>query len=127
MNNHQLSLSKNLRLENEIQLQALLGQQEIFSGPLPPPDTLKGYEKVNPDYPERLMKMAEAHAAADVHQKYREPFNVTLGQVFSFALGLSGFGLSAFLALRGLGAGAIAVAIGGVAPIVVAAIGNLRK
>jgi len=124
MNNH---LPGSLPRENKIQLQALLGQQEIFSGPLPPPDTLKGYSEVNPNYPERLMKMAEAHAAADVHQKYKEPFNVTLGQIFSFLLGLSGFGLSAFLAIRGLGAGAIAVAIGGVAPIVVAAIGNLRK
>jgi len=114
MNNH---LPGSLPRENKIQLQALLGQQEIFSGPLPPPDTLKGYSEVNPNYPERLMKMAEAHAAADVHQKYKEPFNVTLGQIFSFLLGLSGFGLSAFLAIRGLGADAIAVA----------AIGNLRK
>ena len=127
MNSHQLRLPKSLPQEDNIQLQALLGQQEIFSGPLPLLDTLKGYGEVDPDYPERLMKMAEAHAAADVHQKYKEPFNVTLGQVFSFVLGFSGFGLSAFLALRGLGAGAIAVAIGGVAPIVVAAIGNLRK
>ena len=40
MNNH---LPGSLPRENKIQLQALLGQQEIFSGPLPPPDTLKGY------------------------------------------------------------------------------------
>jgi len=112
--------------ENKIQLQALLGQ-EIFSGPLPPPDVLKGYREISPDYPERLMKMAEAHAAADVHRKYKEPFNITLGQVFSFVLGLSGFGLSALLALKGLEAGAVAAALGGIAPIIVAAIGNLRK
>ena len=112
--------------ENKVQLQALVGQ-EIFSGPLPPPDTLKGYREISPDYPERLMKMAEAHAAADVHRKYKEPFNITLGQVFSFVLGLSGFGLSALLALKGLEMGAIAAALGGIAPIIVAAIGNLRK
>ena len=112
--------------KNKLQLQALLGK-EIFSGPLPPPDTLKGYSEISADYPERLMKMAEAHAAADVHKKYKEPFNITLGQIFSFALGISGFGLSALLALKGLEAGAIAAAIGGIAPIIVAAIGNLRK
>ena len=112
--------------ENKIQLQALM-EQEIFSGPLPPPVTLKGYREISPDYPERLMKMAEAHAAADVHKKYKEPFNITLGQVFSFVLGLSGFGLSALLALKGLEAGAVAAALGGIAPIIVAAIGNLRK
>jgi len=115
-----------LQKENKIQLQALLGQ-EIFSGPLPPPVALKGYREISPDYPERLMKMAESHVAADVHKKYKEPFNITLGQVFSFILGLSGFGLSALLALRGLEAGAIAAALGGIAPIIFAAIGNLRK
>ena len=124
MNNHPKPPS--LPQENKIQLQALLGQ-EIFSGPLPPPDTLKGYSEISPDYPERLMKMAEAHAAADVHRKYKEPFNITLGQIFSFILGLSGFGLSALLALKGLEAGAVAAALGGIAPIIVAAIGNLRK
>jgi len=98
MNNQPKSPS--LPQESKIQLQALL-EQEIFSGPLPPPDTLKGYREISPDYPERLMKMAEAHAAADVHRKYKEPFNITLGQVFSFVLGFSGFGLSALLALKG--------------------------
>jgi uncharacterized membrane protein len=101
--------------------------QHIFSGPIPPPDTLKGYREIDPGYPERLMKMAEAHSAADVYQKYKESFTVTLGQVFSFALGLTGFGLSALFALNGLEAGAIAAAIGGIAPIIVAAMGNLRK
>ena len=112
---------------NSVQLQALLAQQEFFSGPLPPPESLKAYGEINPEYPERLMKMAEAHAAADVHQKYKEPFNITLGQVFSFFLGLTGFGISALFAFKGLEAGAIAAAIGGVAPIIIAAIGNLRK
>ena len=116
----------NLPQENKVQLQALLGQ-EIFSGPLPPPDTLKGYREISPDYPERLMKMAEAYAAADVHKKYKEPFNISVGQIFSFILGLSGFGLSALLALKGLETGAVAAALGGIAPIIVAAIGNLRK
>jgi uncharacterized membrane protein len=112
---------------NNVELQALLARQEFFSGPLPPPEALKAYGEIDPGYPERLMKMAEAHAAADVHKKYKEPFNITLGQVLSFTLGITGFGLSALFALKGLETGAIAAAIGGVAPIIIAAIGNLRK
>jgi uncharacterized membrane protein len=112
---------------NAVELQTLLARQEFFSGPLPPPEALKAYREIDPGYPERLMKMAEAHAAADVHKKYKEPFNVTLGQVLSFALGLAGFGISALFAFKGLEGGAIAAALGGVAPIIVAAIGNLRK
>jgi uncharacterized membrane protein len=112
---------------NSVEIQALLARQEFFSGPLPPPEALRAYGEIDPGYPERLMKLAEAHAAADVHRKYKEPFNVTLGQVLSFTLGLTGFGLSALFALKGLETGAIAAAIGGVAPIIVAAIGNLRK
>jgi uncharacterized membrane protein len=112
---------------NSVEIQSLLARQEFFSGPLPPPEALKAYGEIDPGYPERLMKLAEAHAAADVHKKYKEPFNVTLGQVLSFTLGLTGFGLSALFALKGLETGAIAAAIGGVAPIIIAAIGNLRK
>ncbi|MDR3130160.1 MAG: hypothetical protein LBU18_01290 [Treponema sp.] len=112
---------------SNVELQALLARQEFFSGPLPPPEVLKVYGEIDAGYPERLMKMAEAHAAADVHKKYKEPFNVTLGQILSFTLGLTGFGLSALFALKGLETGAIAAAIGGVAPIIIAATGNLRK
>ncbi|MCL2231947.1 MAG: hypothetical protein FWB99_02605 [Treponema sp.] len=112
--------------KNKVQLQALLGQ-EVFSGPLPSPGMLKGYREISPDYPERLMKMAEAHAAADIHKKYKEPFNITFGQVlrslwaFLFGLSKRPFGSN------GLEAVAIAAALGGIAPIIVAALGNLRK
>jgi uncharacterized membrane protein len=113
--------------QSSVELQALLSRQEFFSGPLPPPEALKAYREIDPGYPERLMKMAEAHAAADVYKKYKEPFNVTLGQILSFSLGLTGFGISALFAFKGLESGAIAAAIGGVAPIIIAALGNLRK
>jgi hypothetical protein len=56
-----------------------------------------------------------------------EFFIVSLGQVFSFVLGITGFGAAVFLALKGLEGGAVAAAVGGVAPIIIAALGNLRK
>jgi uncharacterized membrane protein len=111
----------------QVQLRSLLTRQEFFLGPLPPPSDLKLYGEISPDYPERLMKMAEAHSAADVHLKYKESASIGHGQIFSFVLGLTGFCISAIFALKGMEGGAIAAAIGGVAPIIVAALGNLQK
>lgn len=34
-----------------------------FSGPLPPPAALKAYGDISPDYPERIMAMAEKEAS----------------------------------------------------------------
>jgi uncharacterized membrane protein len=117
----------------DLQVQ-FLARQEYFSGPLPPPAELKGYMDIDPGYPDRLMKLAESHSEATIllkreeaYLKHQEAASMGRGQVFSFALGLTGFGISALFAFKGLEAGAIAAAIGGVAPIIVAAIGNLRK
>jgi uncharacterized membrane protein len=109
---------------SEIQI---AGQQEIFTGPLPHPEVLRGYLSINTGYPERIFKMAEAHNAADVRMKNKESTSIILGQVFSFFLGCIGFGTSIFLAIRGLQAGAITAAIGGVAPVIIAALSNFRK
>jgi len=94
--------------------------REIYQGPIPHPEILKKFGEVHPSYPERILKMAEDTNAAAIKTGVR-------GQVFSFILGLSGFGVAALLAFNGLEGGAIAAAIGGVAPIIVAALGNLRK
>jgi uncharacterized membrane protein len=101
--------------------------QQIFSGPIPPPAVLRQYGEIGPDLPERIMKMAEAHAAADVKRKLKESSAIGNGQIFSFALGLVGFGVCTLLALRGIEAGAITAAIGGIIPIVVAALSNLKS
>jgi len=47
--------------------------------------------------------------------------------LISVALGITGFGAAVFLALKGLEGGAVAAAVGGVAPIIIAALGNLWK
>jgi hypothetical protein len=80
-----------------------------------------------PDLPDRIVKMAEKGVDADVTRIDRESASLGRGQVFSFLLGLAGFGIAAVFAFNGMEAGAIAAAIGGVAPIIVAAIGNLHK
>jgi uncharacterized membrane protein len=102
-------------------------QGEIFNGPLPPPSVLKGYAELNPDYPERIFRMTEAYAAANVKKKYKEASAITNSQIFSFALGIAGFGAAVLLGLKGIEGGAIAATIGGIAPIVIAALSNLKK
>jgi len=47
--------------------------QEITQGPLPDPDILARYKNADPSFPERIMKMAEAHNAADVLTKKEFP------------------------------------------------------
>lgn len=102
-------------------------QTGIYSGPIPPPQVLAGFKELMPDLPERIVKMAEIETEADVRRIDRESSSIGRGQVFSFILGMTGFGLAAVFALKGMETGAIAAAIGGIAPIIVAAIGNLRK
>ena len=49
--------------DTEQQAQALLVRStttEAFSGPLPPPPVLQGYEDVQPGFAERIMQMAES-------------------------------------------------------------------
>ncbi|MDR3341993.1 MAG: hypothetical protein LBT14_04250 [Treponema sp.] len=112
--------------ENKLFVQAIQ-THEIYQGSLPHPDILKKLGEIDPSYPERIMKMTEDNNRAEIINKNRESISGILGQILSFALGCVGFGLSALFAFKGLETGAIAAAIGGIAPIIVAAIGNLRK
>jgi uncharacterized membrane protein len=100
---------------------------ELYQGPIPHPDILMKFGAVNPEYPERIMRMAEEAAQTANKSRNRDSINSVLGSIFSFLLGIAGFGASVAFALNGMEGGAIAVAIGGVAPIAVAALANLRK
>jgi uncharacterized membrane protein len=101
--------------------------RELYQGPIPHPDILKKFGTVDPSYPERIMNMAEENNKNTNTNRTRDSVAGLLGMVFSFALGLAGFGVAAIFGFKGIEAGAIASVIGGVAPIVVAALGNLRK
>jgi uncharacterized membrane protein len=46
--------------------QAVIESEALFSGPIPPPAVLRGYGEIDPQYPERIFKMAEAYSKADV-------------------------------------------------------------
>lgn len=79
--------------------------QRHFSGPLPPPAVLQGYEDVLPGAAERIVQMAEQE------QRQRHAFDNSLtasvtrqqerGQQFAFLLGGGALALAAFMVYSG--------------------------
>lgn len=90
-------------------------QQSTFSGPIPPPSVLEGYERLIQGAAERILVMAESDAK---HQQEIEfaalraaEGEVKRGQLFGFIIGLTALGAS-MLALA-MGSPAVAGVIGG--------------
>ncbi|MDR0598295.1 MAG: hypothetical protein LBG14_07295 [Treponema sp.] len=105
----------------------MVEESALFSGPLPPPAVLKGYSEVDPRYPERIFKMAEAYSAADVKERNAESLAIILGMVFSFLICLGGLAACLVLALKGMTAGSITAAVAGISPIVINALSSFRR
>lgn len=90
-------------------------QQATFSGPMPPPEVLEGYERLVKGAAERILVMAESDAK---HQQEIEfaalraaEAEIKRGQLFGFVIGLTALGAS-MLALA-MGSPAVAGVIGG--------------
>ena len=98
---------------------------EIFSGPIPSPAILQGYAELDHSYPDRILKMAEMHVNADVNRKNKETIAIARGQWFSFVIAIFGILSAIFFVLKGLSGVAISAILGGIAPILIAAIKNL--
>ena len=114
----------------------ILARQEIsetfqFQGPLPDPVMLEKYRNADPSFPERIMRMAEAHNAADVKTKNRISLSNLLvpiiGQIFTLILGAGGILACLYLAQSGYTSGAIAVVACGFSPMVINALKGLRQ
>jgi len=112
-------------------LALIIQRIQTFSGPLPHPELLNKYGEIKPDFPERIVKMAENHNAADIRTKDRFSFAMSFaaisGTVFSFLLGISGVGAGIWLAQIGYSGASIAAIIGGIAPILIASLRNFSK
>jgi uncharacterized membrane protein len=108
---------------------AILVEEESasFSGPLPPPAVLKGYGDVDPQYPERLFKMAESYSRADIRVQNTRSLAIILGLVFSFVICIGGLAACLILATKGMKAESIAAAVAGIAPIVINALANFKN
>jgi uncharacterized membrane protein len=105
--------------------------QEMYAGPIPHPDTLKKFGNIDSSFPERIMRMTEDNNKADIIIRNR--FSLAglvvplVGQIFSFLISCIGFGVAIVFGLKGIEMGAIAATIGGIAPIVIAALTNLKS
>ncbi|MBQ3825361.1 MAG: hypothetical protein II811_04420 [Spirochaetaceae bacterium] len=106
-------------------------KNELYVGPLPHPDILKGFKEIDADFPNRILSMTEKYAAADVYEQQkraRRNFIVPiLGQIFTFLLGISGMAGGVLLALKGMEAGAVTAIVAGFSPILIQAIKSLKK
>jgi uncharacterized membrane protein len=94
---------------------------EVFQGPLPNPEMLEKYKNAGPSFPERIMRMAEAHNAADIVAKHRISFSnlvvPIIGQVFTLVLGAGGIIACVYLAKAGFTGGAITAIAGSFSPL----------
>jgi uncharacterized membrane protein len=106
--------------------EVVIEERALFSGPLPPPAALKGYGEIDPQYPERIFKMAESYSKAEIRGKNTESLAVVLGIIFSFMVCLGGLAAGLVLALKGLRAESITAAVAGISPIVINALSNFR-
>ena len=92
---------------------------------------LEKYKNANPTFPERIVKMAEKHNAADVGIKKSFSFSSTvipmLGQIFTFLLGAGSLYACVRLIEKGYAGGAIATVIAGFSPIIINALKGFRK
>jgi len=104
---------------------------KAFSGPIPDPETLERYKGADPSFPERIMKMAEAHNAADVKAKNRASLAdliiPIIGQTFTLALTGGGIVACVLLAMAGYTWPAIAAIITGFSPVIIGAFRNFRQ
>ena len=92
---------------------------------------LEQYKNADPSFPERIMKMAEDHNAADVVAKNRISFSnliiPIIGQVFTLILGAGGILACIYLAKAGYTGAAIAAIAGSFSPIIIGAFKSLRR
>jgi len=105
-------------------------REVVSSDPIPDPDVLERYKNADPSFPERIMKMAEEHNAADVVTKNRISLSTLvipiIGQVFTLILGVAGILACVYLAKAGYTGPAIAAIVGSFSPIIIGALKGLR-
>jgi uncharacterized membrane protein len=93
---------------NSVSLQVAKG----FSGPVPPPDLLAGYESVLPGSAERIIRMAETeqshrHGREQSQDQLQEAFQrniareVTTGQICALLIGIIAIVSGAYAAVNG--------------------------
>ena len=105
--------------------------QEISFGPLPDPAVLEEYKNADTSFPERIMRMAEAHNQADVNTKNRMSLSYLItpiiGQIFTLTLGIGGMLAGIYLARAGFSTVAIAIIACCFSPVIINILRGLRR
>ena len=82
----------------------IVSLEQHFTGPLPPPQILKGYEEVHPGTAERIISMAESEQQHR-HNMQRKELNLFVGlkglsMISAFLIGVCGISWGGFLLLH---------------------------
>lgn len=120
--------------ERMIKVLAEVFEQE-FSGPIPPPNIIAGYENVVPGAADRIIKMAERQSLhrqdVELMEAKAESRDSLLGIIFAFALGIGCLAACVAIAIMvPTAAGAICgsvLGVTGIAAIVTAFLQNTRR
>ncbi len=82
-----------------------INHSEISHGPLPHPEILRAYGSINPDFPERILVMAENQAAhRQSLEKWTVKFDILssyIGLFFAFIIVMTTLGGGIYLILSG--------------------------
>ena len=94
--------SENTSTNQEVTVQR---EEHVFSGPLPAPETLRGYDEILPGTAERIIRMAEreqtnAHEAGLLALRETAAGNAR-GQIFGGVVALAALGTAGFLGYLG--------------------------
>ncbi len=104
---------------------------ESHRGPLPLPSHLKQYGEIDPSFPERIMKMAEANNNAAIEDSHKaldaSVREVKRGQILSFVIAMTGLLVGSALVIFCKSSAGVATMLTGVSPILVSAIESIMK
>ncbi len=96
--------------------------QQLFSGPIPPPNVLENYERVLPGSADRIIKMAESEVR---HRQEFEKINLTatiretkIGQILGFLIGVTTIVAGTISAINGAEIAGTVIGSSGVAGLV---------
>lgn len=115
-------LSKNNKTETIKRTEMRYEQRSMHMGPLPSPETLEMYNKIDPSFAERIVSMAEKQSS---HRQELERIAVIsgsrdslLGLIFGFVIGVATILAGVWLGLEGHIIPSSVIGTGGVAGLV---------
>lgn len=106
-------------------------KQELYAGPIPHPSIMRGFQEIDPSFPERIISMTEKITDAQIKaMETSTKANLVqpiIGQIATLLIVLSGIGAAVFFVMKGVSSAAVVSILGGISPIIAAALQSLKK